>query len=358
MAIVNISDPEKEITLGISSCLLGQKVRYNGGHKRSSFCVNTLDRFFHFEPVCPEMAIGLGTPREPIRLVGQLFEAKVLSETEVLSEKIVQQSDTKGQSSSSAPEKQLHVRVVGTETSSLDVTEALEQFAHVRSEKFDHLSGYILMQKSPSCGMERVKVYHENGHPLGESASGVYARVLMEEKPLLPVEEEGRLHDPVLCDNFFTRVYAYHRWQSDVLEKPSYGALVNFHSIHKYTLMAHYPQGYEQLGQIVAKGRQVPLEQLLDEYFTEFMLSIKRRATRKSHTNTMMHILGYVKKSVDSKERNQFLKLVEEYRQKMVPLIAPMTMLRHFVDNHGSDYVQSQTYLNPYPDQLGLRNQI
>ncbi|WP_299733436.1 DUF523 and DUF1722 domain-containing protein [uncultured Endozoicomonas sp.] len=344
MAIVSIPDPEKVITLGISSCLLGQKVRYNGGHKRSSFCVNTLDRFFHFEPVCPEMAIGLGTPREPIRLVGELAEPQETKSLQLMS--------------SSDPQKALKVRVVGTETASLDVTDALEKFGHEKAATLKGISGYVLMQKSPSCGMERVKVYHENGHPLGESSPGAYAKVLMEEKPLLPIEEEGRLHDPVLCENFFTRVYAYHRWQTMVLQKPSYKALGDFHSTHKYMLMAHYPQGYEELGQIVAKGRQLPLEELLDEYFTHFMQALKRRANRKSHTNAMMHILGYVKKTVDSKERNQFLTLVEEYRQQMVPLIAPMTMLRHFVENHGSDYIKSQTYLNPHPDQLGLRNQI
>lgn len=342
MAIVNIPEPEKQITLGISSCLLGHKVRYNGGHKRSSFCVNTLDKFFHFEPVCPEMAIGLGTPREPIRLVGQLAET----------------SRKSGQSSSSAPDKQLEIRVVGTENSSLDVTAALEQYGHDMADQLSHICGYILMQKSPSCGMARVKVYHENGHPLGESAPGAYARSFMENNPLLPVEEEGRLHDPILCENFFTRVYAYDRWQKTVMAEPSYAALVDFHSTHKYMIMAHYPQGYELLGQIVAKGSKAPLDELLGEYLRSFMSALKRRANRKSHTNAMMHILGYVKKSVDGKERKQLLTLIEEYRQDMIPLIAPMTMLRHFIENHGNVYIQRQTYLTPHPDQLGLRNRI
>ena len=340
MAIVSIPEPAKEITLGISACLLGQKVRYNGGHKRSSFCVNTLNRFFHFEPVCPEVAIGLSIPREPIRLVGDLALAP------------------SGQSSSSAPDKQLHVRVVGTDNATLDVTDALNQYGKDKAQELNHINGYILMQKSPSCGMERVKVYHVNGHPLGESAPGAYAKALMEAAPLLPVEEEGRLHDPVLCENFFTRVYAHHRWQQDVVGQPSYGALVDFHAAHKYLLMAHYPQGYAQLGQIVARGSKVPLHALLDEYFQLFMETLKRRANRKSHTNAMMHILGYVKKSIGSPERNQLLKLIEEYRQSMVPLIAPMAMLRTFIESHGSRYIQQQVYLTPYPDQLGLRNRI
>lgn len=342
MAIVDIPEPEKQITLGISSCLLGHKVRYNGGHKRSSFCVNTLDRFFHFEPVCPELAIGLGIPREPIRLVGKLADSSLSAE----------------QNASSAPGKKLNIRVVGTDNAELDVTDDLVQYGRQMAGQLSHISGYILMQKSPSCGMDRVKVYHQNGHPLRESAPGAYAGALIDSCPLLPVEEEGRLHDPVLCENFFTRVYAYSAWQKMVLAQPSSGALVEFHAMHKYMIMAHYPQGYKHLGQIVARGRGNSLMALLEEYFEAFMTALKRRATRKSHTNAMMHILGYVKKSVAGKERNQLLTLIEEYRRGMVPLIAPMTMLRHFIENHGNPYIQKQAYLMPHPDQLGLRNQI
>lgn len=324
MAIVTISKPDKDITLGISSCLLGNKVRYNGGHKRSTFCVNTLDDYFYFEPVCPEVAIGLGIPREPIRLVGDMEQ----------------------------------VRVVGTESPNIDVTEQLEDYGRLQGKTLSHISGYILMQKSPSCGMERVKVYHPNGHPLGMSAPGAYAKTFMETNPLLPVEEEGRLHDPVLCENFFTRVYAYHRWHNEVLPAKTYKAVVDFHAIYKYQIMAHNPQGYSELGRLVAKGSELTLEEMTEQYFAGFMDCLKKRATRKSHTNAMMHVLGYVKKSVDGKERNQLLKLIEEYRQGIIPLVAPMTMLRYFIENHGCEYVQNQVYLEPHPDQLGLRNRI
>ena len=323
MAIVSLPEPDKNITLGISACLMGEKVRYDGGHKRSSFCMNTLTDYFHFTPVCPEVAIGLGIPRQPIRLVGD----------------------------------QTTVRVIGTDNPDLDVTEKLADYGRQKAEELSDICGYILMQKSPSCGMERVKVYHKNGSPLGKSAPGAYAQSLMIEKPLLPIEEEGRLHDPVLKENFFTRVYAYHRWQ-ELLKDPSHKAVVDFHSIHKYTIMAHNPQDYAALGRVVAEGGKLPLEQLLNDYFVAFMETLKQRATRKSHTNTLMHILGYVKKSVASDERNQFLLQVEEYRRGIVPLVVPMTMLKHFVENHGSDYIRQQTYLQPYPDQLGLRNQI
>lgn len=324
MAIVSIPEPEKDIKLGISACLMGQKVRYDGGHKRSSFCMNTLSHFFQFESVCPEVAIGLGTPREPIRLVGDIQQ----------------------------------VRVVGSDHPDVDVTDQLTDYGYRKARELTDISGYILMQKSPSCGMERVKVYHENGFPSGVSSAGAYAKALMEAQPLLPVEEEGRLHDPVLRENFFTRVYAYHRWHSEVLKNPSHAAVVHFHSTHKYMIMAHNPSDYTALGQLVAKGGKMELEPLLAQYFEEFMNTLKKRANRKSHTNTMLHILGYVKKTVDTTERNQFLKLVEEYRQGILPLVVPMTMLRHFIENHGNDYIRQQTYLHPHPDQLGLRNQI
>lgn len=324
MAIVPIPKPKKEITLGISSCLLGEKVRYNGGHKRSTFCVNTLQNYFYFQPVCPEVAIGLGIPREPIRLVNIDDE----------------------------------VHVVGTDTSELDVTEKLEDYGRQQAAELNNICGYILMQKSPSCGMERVKVYHQNGHPLNNGAPGAYAKTFMENRPLLPVEEEGRLHDPVLCENFFTRVYAYHRWQTEVEPNEHYSAVVEFHACYKYLIMAHNPQDYSELGQLVAQGSALPLDEFKTQYLSRLMPCLKKSATRKSHTNAMMHILGYVKKTVSSAERQQLLKHIEEYRQGMIPLITPMTMLKHFIENHGNDYAQKQVYLQPHPAQLGLRNRI
>ena len=209
MSIVNISKPEKKIAVGISACLLGHKVRYNGGHKRSSFCMNTLADYFNFVPVCPEVGIGMGTPREPIRLVGS------------------------GDS----------YQAVGVDTAERDVTDSLLQYGVDKASELKELSGYILMQKSPSCGMERVKIYHPNGHPSGFSGSGLYAKGLQSANPLLPVEEEGRLHDPVLKENFFMRVYAYHRWQTEVAADPSYKAIGLFHGAYKYVLMAHSIEG-------------------------------------------------------------------------------------------------------------------
>ena len=324
MAIVPLPEPTQEISLGISACLVGQKVRYNGEHKRSSYCMNQLSKHFQFKPVCPEVGIGMGTPRAPIRLVGNIDG----------------------------------YRVKGTDDPELDVTDQLYQYGQDRAWELSDISGYILMQKSPSCGMERVKVYHANGHPLGKGEPGMYAKALMETNPLLPVEEEGRLHDPVLRENFISRVFAYHRWHRDVVSNPSYQAVEQFHALHKYILMAHDPQNYSELGRIVAQGKKVSLENLMSEYFSLFMTVMKLKANRKSHTNVMLHLLGYLKRSVSGEDRQQILQLIEEYRQGILPLVAPMSLLRHFIKRHGSDYIKNQYYLMPHPEELGLRNSI
>ncbi len=326
MPIVNRQEPEKTITLGISACLVGQKVRYNGDHKRSSLVLGVLDKFFHLRTVCPEVEIGMGVPREPIRLVGE-------------------------------PDQDY--RVVGTDHPENDFTDQLLAFGHKTGRELDQdISGYVLMQRSPSCGMERVKIYHKNGHPLGESGPGMYARALMETCPLLPIEEEGRLHDPILRDNFFTRVFAWNRWQTEMRDKPSYSGLVAFHSAYKYVLMAHSPQNYQRLGQMVSVGKKKTVEESAGEYIKLFMETLKQRANRKSHTNVMLHLLGYMKKTLGDESKQTLLELIEEYRTGVIPLIVPITMLRHFLNIHGSQYVKDQVYLQPHPEELGLRNMI
>ncbi len=326
MAIVERPEPEKEITLGISACLTGQKVRYNGEYKRSESVANHLTNFFHLKPVCPEVEIGMGIPREPIRLIGTAAD---------------------------------DYRVRGSDNPENDFTDQMMEFGRTTALSLKQdISGYILMQKSPSCGMERVKIYHENGHPLGASGAGIFAKTLMESCPLLPIEEEGRLHDPVLRDNFFVRVFAFHRWQQEMRDNPTYSGLVAFHSIYKYMLMAHSPKNYQKLGQIVSIGRKKPVEDLADEYIQLFMATLTLKATRKSHTNVLLHLLGYIKKTLSDESRQAMLKVIEDYRTGMIPLVVPITMLRHFLDSHGSDYVKSQIYLQPHIEALGLRNAL
>lgn len=312
------------IPVGISACLLGHKVRYDGGHKRSKYCLNVLSDCFELVPFCPEVSIGLSTPREPIRLVG----------------------------SAEAP------RVLGTKDPSLDVTEPLQEYADKVSKENTHLCGYILMQSSPSCGMERVKVYHENGMP-NVAGSGVYAARLMKNNPALPVEEEGRLHDAVLRENFITRVFAYHSWQQEVMDQPSLHKVIQFHSRHKYQLMAHSYEGYKLIGRFLAnEAPNMPVEAVTQQYILMLMEHLKKRANRRTHTNALMHIMGYLKKDIDAETKQDLLTAIEEYRTEKVHLVVPLTLLKHYLKRHGSEYVNSQAYLDPYPHELGLRNYI
>ncbi len=313
----------KKIDVGISSCLLGQEVRYNGGHKQSKFCLNHLSQVFEYHAFCPEVAIGLGVPREAIRMVGE----------------------------ADSP------RVVGTATPSMDVTDALIDYGKEIAEYSKRLSGYILMKNSPSCGLYSAKVYR-NDHPLPGKHAGMFARTLQSECPLLPMEEEGRLNDPRLRENFIARVFAYHDWMQSVGQSPSAKKLVDFHSRYKYLVMAHSQQAYRRLGQRVAKAGCEDIAALSQEYIEAFMETIKRLASRKGHANTMYHLLGYLRDEVPGKARQELVKNIEEYREGIVNLAVPMALLNHYLGLYGSDYVKSQAYLAPYAHDLGLRNTI
>lgn len=315
---------DRKIPVGISSCLLGEPVRYNAGHKRSRYCLEVLADCFSYLPFCPEVAIGLGVPREPIRLVA------------------------KGEDPP---------RALGTVDSSIDVTDKLLEAGRKLGCERTELRGYILMKGSPSCGMERVKVYHPNGMP-NTAGSGVFVRALREANPVLPIEEEARLNDPVLRDNFIARVFAYDDWKNSVEADPSYHNLIQFHSRQKYLLMAHRYQGYRELGRYLADARRFPLEEAMDHYIRRFMEHMAQRATRKTHTNVLMHLLGYMKKSLDAECKRELLEEIEQYRLGQVPLVVPLALLKHYLKRYGSEYVCGQTYLNPYPHELGLRNYI
>ncbi|MDO6594367.1 DUF523 and DUF1722 domain-containing protein [Neptuniibacter sp. 1_MG-2023] len=321
---MEISELKLSIPVGVSACLLGHKVRYDGGHKRSKYCLNVLSECFDLKPFCPEVAIGLSTPREPIRLVG----------------------------SAEAP------RVVGVKDPTLDVTDRLTAYADQVSSTEKDLCGYILMQGSPSCGMERVKVYHENGMP-NVSGSGAYAARLMKHNPALPVEEDGRLNDAVLRENFITRVFVYYNWQQEVMSDPSLHKIIQFHSRHKYQLMAHSYEGYKQLGKYLAdEACKQSVDEVVQKYILDLMTYLTKKADRKSHTNVLMHIMGYLKKEIDAETKQDLLEAIEQYRTNKVHLVVPLALLKHYLKRHGSDYIKSQAYLDPYPHELGLRNYI
>lgn len=314
----------KKIKLAISSCLVGNKVRYDGGHKRSKYCLDIMGDWFEFQPICPEMGVGMPTPRPPIHLV--------------------------------ASDNGIRVKMVGDH--SVDHTDALKKYAHTQLSSINDISGYVVIRNSPSCGMERVKVYHSNGNPSNQSSSGVYIAEIMRLRPELPVEEEGRLSDPKLRENFISRVFAYHEWQNMVLKSPSFNKLITFHSRYKYMIMAHSYQSYKDLGRLVANDGSKTIETLITEYEELLMRSLKKIASSKSHTNVLYHILGYLKRDISTDAKQELIKVIEQYRQGIVTLIVPITLINHYINQFGSAYINNQAYLNPYPIELGLRNYI
>lgn len=313
-----------KIKIGISSCLLGEEVRYNGGHKLSRLCVNTLADFFDYKPVCPEVGIGLGVPRKPIHLIGD----------------------------AEAP------RAVDAENESIDVTDKLKQFAEQLIPSLTDICGYIFIKGSPSCGLFKVKVYRK-GNPNPEyEGRGIYAQALTQSMPLLPVEEAGRLTDPVLRENFIARVFAYHRWQLLIEKGLTASSILEFHASYKYSLMAHAPQTYSTLGQLLADAGKYAPDELGKKYFTQLMQALAKKATRKSNTNVLTHLQGYLKKQLQSREKEKLIEVIEQYRTGIVPLIVPVTLLQHHFNVHPNDYISKQAFFDPYPQELSLRNAI
>jgi uncharacterized protein YbgA (DUF1722 family)/uncharacterized protein YbbK (DUF523 family) len=310
--------------LGISACLMGVEVRFNGGHKESHLCTRALSEYFDFIPLCPEVAIGMGIPREPIRLVGD----------------------------PQAPQ------AVGTVNSELNVTKALADYGTHMAAEVGDICGYIFMQKSPSCGLERVKVYRENGAPVDGGGRGIYAQAFCDAHPDLPVEEDGRLNDAVLRENFVTRVFAYSAWQQLLKAGVTRRALTEFHSRYKYQLMANNPVQYKVLGNMLGSmGRSDPNE-IAPQYFTELMAALKKCATRSTHTNVLQHLSGYLKQTISAQDKQEIQQLIAQYHQGIVPLIVPLTLLKHHFRQHPDPYVALQVYMQPHPENLSLRNAI
>ena len=322
---MNLPSPSGKPRLAISACLTGLNVRYNAGHKHSDLCHELLDEHFEWVTVCPEVAIGLGVPREPIRLVGD-------------------------------PE---HPAVTGTRDSSTDFSGPLRAYGQQMASELDDICGYIFMQKSPSCGLERVKVYQENGYPASQGGRGAYAAAFCASRPDLPVEEEGRLHDPVLRENFISRVYAYADWQRLLAEGLSRGSLVRFHSRYKYLVMANNPQAYRTLGRLLGSmSKDDDPHSIGPRYFSELMQALRRCASRGTHCNVLQHLSGYFKDSLTQQDKAELQTLISQYQQGVVPLVVPLTLLKHHLRKHPDAYLQQQAYLQPHPESLGLRNAV
>lgn len=308
----------KKIPVGVSSCLLGQHVRYDGGHKYDAYINRRLADFFEFKPFCPEVAIGLGTPRPPIRLV-----------------KIAD-----------------GVRVRGVQDPAQDVTRQLADYGRQIADRQDELCGYLFKSRSPSCGMERVKTWHETGMPGRSDGIGAYAQAIMHTRPNLPVEEEGRLNDPDLRDNFIERVFTYYRWQQLKQHGLDPARLVDFHSRQKLSVMAHNQAAYRRLGQLVANAGRRGFDQRIRQYEGELMTAMRRLASRKSHSNALQHLQGYFSRKLSAGDRAELSGLIEDYRNGLVHLSVPLTLIRHHLRHHPNDWALQQTYLEPYPREL------
>lgn len=312
------------LRLGISRCLLGDEVRFDGGHKQDHFLTDLFGRYVDWVPVCPEVEAGLGTPREAMRLVGDPQRPRLI-----------------------------------TIKSGKDHTEAVETMAADRIQEFKRmdLSGYVFKKDSPSCGVERVRIYNDRGMPARKSV-GIFARAFIERLPLIPVEEEGRLNDPALRENFIERVFCYRRYQDLLCRGVRREDVVRFHTIHKYLLLAHSQQQYQVLGRLVGQAERHPPKELALRYGELFMKALAVKSTVRKHVNVLQHMLGYFKARLGAQEKLELLDLIDDYYRELIPLIVPMTLIRHYVQVFDVRYIRDQVYLNPHPKELMLRNHV
>ena len=312
------------VRVGISQCLLGDAVRFDGGHKRDSFLTDVLGSHVEWVSVCPEVEAGLGVPREPIRLIR----------------------------ATTSP------RLMAVKTG-IDYTETMEAFSKQRVQALEalHLCGYVFKHNSPSCGMERVRMYNAHGMPV-RSGVGVFAQTFMAHFPLVPVEEEGRLSDPIIRENFIERIFCYRRWQDLRSGDTTRAGLIEFHTRHKMLVLAHSRDRYQALGRLVADAKAYPMDELTRRYGTEFMQALKVKVTARKHVNVLQHIIGYFSSKLDKARKRELHDVIEDYHQGLVPLIVPITLINHYVGLFEIPYLQQQVYLNPHPKELMLRNHV
>ena len=312
------------IRIGVSACLLGEHVRYDGGHKHDRYITDTLGRFFSFLPVCPEVGCGMPVPREAMRLEGDPTLPRLM-----------------------------------TRQSRIDKTDQMLAFCASKTRELEcaDLCGFIFKKDSPSSGLFRVKVYDENGMPR-KTGSGLFAAAVTRHFPLLPVEEAERLNDPAIRENFIERVFCCRRWKDFLRGAPGLGELVEFHSRHKLLVMSHSTTLYREMGVLVAHGREMKREDLFGRYEELLMKGLALHATAKKNTNVLMHIMGYFKKELNPAEKTELLETINQYHDRLVPLLVPLTLLKHYVRKYDQAYLSQQVYLAPHPAELMLRNHV
>jgi len=310
-----IRNPSSRIKIGVSSCLLGEKVRWDGNHKQDAVVKNQLGRIFEWVPTCPEVEIGMGIPREAVHLTG----------------------------SSKSP------RMVGT-TTATDWTQRMNRYSKKRSRELAKMNvcGYIFKSKSPSCGIARIPVVAKNGKTQSKGR-GLFAELFIQQYPLVPVEDEDRLHDARVRENFITRVFAYHRLTQLLKGRFSLKALVKFHTAHKFLLLAHSRKHYNALGKRVAQAKQIAQAELKSRYAEEFMQALTFRSTKKKNADVLYHMLGFFKTQLSKDEKLDLIETIEDYRNEQTPLIVPVTLIKRHIRKHKIDYLSDQVYLNPHP---------
>jgi uncharacterized protein YbgA (DUF1722 family)/uncharacterized protein YbbK (DUF523 family) len=315
---------EEEFKIGISSCLLGNKVRWNTGHKLDRYLTDTLGRFVQYVPVCPEVEAGFGVPRESFRLVGDPDRPRLI-----------------------------------TFKSKTDHTDEMTHWAKQRVKELarENLCGFIFKSDSPSSGMIRVKVYSEKGMP-HKKGVGLFARAFMAHFPLIPVEDDGRLHDLKIRENFIERIFTLKRWRDSVINSPGLGNLVDFHSRQKLLLLSHSQKHYRLMGKIVAEGKKISCNDLYRQYERLLMEALSVKTTVKKNVNVLQHLMGYFKKQLSAAEKQELLEVFNQYRDEYVPLIVPITLINHYVRKYDQPYLKMQTYLNPHPLELKLRTHV
>ena len=316
------SEPENKMRIAISQCLLGKNVRYDGGHKLDRYLVGSYSAYFEWVSFCPEAESGMGIPREAMRLEGDPKAPRLM-----------------------------------TRNSRIDKTEQLLTWTLPRVQQManENLCGVIFKKGSPSCGLYGMKPLTDKGMP-GESGPGLFAREVVKQHPYLPMEEEGRLQDPTLREIFVEKVFVFGRWK-DLLKNPSLSNFTLFHQRHKYLLMAHSPEKLKELGGIV-DDRKGKLEKSLDQYFNILMEALGLKATLRKNRNVMQHIMGYFKKDLLPDEKQELLEEIENYSNELVPLVVPITLLKHYVRKYKQPYLLDQYYLQPHPKELMIRNQV
>ena len=314
----------ERVRLGISSCLLGNAVRWNSGHKMDRYLTRTLGQFVDYVPVCPEVEAGFGVPRESMRLVGDPENPRLI-----------------------------------TFKSKTDNTERMLRWARKRVKELEKedLHGFIFKSDSPSSGMIRVKVYTEKGMPVKKGV-GMFAREFMNHFPLIPAEDDGRLHDPKIRENFIERIFALQRWRRTIGNGKNMGNLVDFHTRNKLLILSHSQKHSRLMGKLVAVGKQMSMEELYAQYEALLMEALALKTTPKKNLNVLQHLMGYFKKQLSRDEKQELLEVFDEYRQEFVPLVVPITLINHFVRKYDQQYLKLQTYWNPHPVELKLRTHV